>query len=66
MFNHIQEQVVQSNTNMESKNKVLTEEEKARKQKVSTRLFALLVGIDILLVAYLVYEMISIFAVKKG
>ena len=51
---------------MENKGKVLTEEEKARKEKLSTRLFVLLVGIDILLVVYLIYEMISIFTVKKG
>ena len=50
---------------MEKKNAPLTEEEKIRKQRLSTRLFAVLVGIDILLVAYLVYEMISIFVVKK-
>ena len=63
MFNHIQEHQDQLNTNMTEK-KLLTEEEKARKEKLSTRLFGLLVGIDILLVGYLVYEMISIF-VKK-
>ena len=51
---------------MEKKNTPLTEEEKIRKQRLSTRLFAVLVGIDILLVAYLVYEMISIFTMNKN
>ena len=45
--------------------KPLTEEEKARKERVRTRLFILLIGIDVLLVAYLIYEMISIFVIKK-
>lgn len=48
-----------------SEEKVLTEEEKTRKERIRTRIFAVLIGIDILLVAYLVYEMISIFVVKK-
>ena len=49
----------------DNKNAVLTEEEKIRKQRLRNRLFAVLVGVDILLVAYLIYEMISIF-VKKS
>lgn len=40
-------------------------EEQNRKQRIRNRLFAVLIVIDILLVAYLVYEMISIFVVKK-
>ena len=45
--------------------KVLSPEEQTRKEKIRTRLFAVLVALDIALVAYLVYEMISIFVTKK-
>ena len=66
MFNLIQEHQDQLSINMENnKNAVLTEEEKTRKERLRTRLFALLVGVDILLVAYLIYEMISIFTKKS-
>ena len=51
---------------MNEQNKApLTQEEKTRKERIRTRLFAVVVAIDILLVAYLVYEMIAIFVVKK-
>ena len=66
MFNLIQEHQDRLSINMENnKNTVLTEEEKTRKERLRTRLFALLVGVDILLVAYLIYEMISIFTKKS-
>jgi len=41
--------------------KVLTEEEQIRKDRVRFRLFILLVIVDIFLVGYLVFEMISVF-----
>lgn len=44
-----------------AKEKVLTEEEKIRKDRVRFRLFVLLIILDILLVGYLVFEMVSIF-----
>ena len=49
----------------EENKKALTSEEVSRKEKIRTRLFAVLVVLDIALVAYLVYEMISIFVTKK-
>ena len=47
---------------MEETKKTLTPEEQLRKDRVRLRLFVLLVIFDILLVGYLVYEMIAIFA----
>ncbi len=48
-------------------NKLITPEEKqARKEKLRTRLFVLLIILDIALVGYLVYEMISIFTMNKN
>ncbi len=49
----------------EENKRALTPEEQTRKEKIRTRLFAVLVVLDIALVAYLVYEMISIFVTKK-
>ena len=46
---------------MEKEKKVLTEEEQIRKDRVRFRLFVLLIIVDIFLVGYLVYEMISVF-----
>ena len=49
----------------EENKKPLTEEEMTRKERIRTRLFVLLIVLDVALVAYLIYEMISIFVVKK-
>jgi hypothetical protein len=49
---------------MADKKKTLTPEEQMRKDKMRFRLFVILVATDILLVGYLVFEMISIFAKK--
>lgn len=51
---------------MEKTKKVLTEEEKIRKDRLKNRLFILLIIFDIALVGYLVFEMISIFLINKG
>ena len=48
-----------------SKNTLTPAEEQIRKNRVRTRLFVILVVFDILCLAYLVYEMISIFVLKK-
>lgn len=50
---------------MSENNKPVSMEEQTRKERIRNRLFAILVVLDVLLVAYLVYEMISIFVVKK-
>ncbi len=42
------------------KNRELTPEEQNRKNRVRIRLFVLLILFDVLLLAYLVYEMITI------
>ena len=42
------------------KKKELTPEEQARKDRVRLRLFILLICLDVLLAAYLIYEMIVI------
>ena len=49
---------------MEEKNKILTPEEQQRKDRVRLRLFVLLIILDVLLVGYLIFEMISIFMKK--
>ena len=48
------------------KNTPLTAEEIKRKERVRTRLFVILVVFDVLLVGYLIYEMVSIFMMRKG
>ena len=48
------------------KNTPLTAEEIQRKERVRTRLFVILVVFDVLLVGYLIYEMVSIFMMRKG
>lgn len=50
---------------MEENKKVLAPEEQLRKDKLRFRLFVLLIITDVLLVGYLVFEMISIFTLKK-
>ncbi len=45
---------------MADKNKVLTPEEMQRKEVIRKRLLIVLVAIDILLIAYLVFELISV------
>ena len=51
---------------MAEKNAVTTQEELKRKERVRTRLFIILIIFDVLLVAYLAYEMISIFLLRKS
>lgn len=47
---------------MEENKKQLTPEEQLRKDKLNFRLFVILIIADILLVGYLIFEMIKIFA----
>ena len=49
---------------MEDTKKSLTPEEQLRKDRVRLRLFVLLVIFDFLLVAYLIFELVSIFMKK--
>lgn len=49
---------------MAKENVALTEEQKTRKQRLKMRLFVLLIVLDIALVGYLIFEMISIFVLK--
>lgn len=49
---------------MEENKKTLTPEEQVRKDRMRFRLFIILIATDILLIGYLVFEMISIFAKK--
>ncbi len=44
-----------------AKEKILTPEEKERKDRLKFRLFIILIVFDILLAGYLVYEMVSVF-----
>ena len=51
---------------MEENKQTLTPEEKqARKEKLRTRLFVLLIILDVILVGYLIFEMVSIFTMNK-
>ena len=47
---------------MEKEEKILTPEEKERKDRARFRILVVLIILDIALAAYLVYEMISVFA----
>ena len=44
----------------------LTPEEQARKDRKRLRLFVLLIVLDILLIGYLIFEMISIFSINSN
>ena len=46
--------------------KILTPEEKERKDRLRFRLFVILIIFDIVLAGYLVYEMISVFTNNKS
>ena len=46
---------------MEKEEKILTPEEKERKDRARFRILVVLIILDIALAAYLVYEMISVF-----
>lgn len=46
--------------------KILTPEEKERKDRLRFRLFIILIIFDIVLAGYLVYEMISVFTNNKS
>ena len=51
---------------MAKEEKILTPEEKERKDRLRFRLFVLLIIFDIVLAGYLVYEMISVFTNNKS
>lgn len=51
---------------MVKEEKILTPEEKERKDRLRFRLFVLLIIFDIALAGYLVYEMISVFTNNKS
>ena len=46
---------------MAKEEKILTPEEKERKDRARVRIFIILIIFDILLAGYLIYEMISVF-----
>ena len=50
----------------EKEKKELTPEEQVRKDRIRVRLFVLLIILDVLLIGYLIFEMISIFSINSN
>lgn len=61
MFSHILEQVAQSNINMKDNKQIISIEEQERKETVKFRFLWVLIILNILLIGYIAYQIVSAF-----